>query len=166
MRTKTLPGHTLMEMLVVLALTNIVFGLGYFSWNIIERQLYETSAEEDKLLDINKLRYLLNRDVETCSKIQRTTDGLLLEYQQAPNTQYLFFADGVIRVNILQQDTFYVPTRYLNTFFDQEPVFPGNALVNRISFEVLYEKLQTHWELYKAYPSAELIEKELKQLYD
>lgn len=96
-KVKKIDGFTLMELVVVMALTSIVVGIVYSIFSIVGNQFRHSQSYSEQLNELALFRKTLSNDFEEADSIKYSSDTLRL-YSQDTAIYYNFEGHQVLRV--------------------------------------------------------------------
>ncbi len=100
------PAFTLLEMAVVLALTSVVFSLGYLAYGMVFKGYQGFQKQQELNLNGYALGALFNSDFQACELIEVEEEGLLL-IDRGKRTRYQNEEEYLLRIQGQRIDTFY-----------------------------------------------------------
>ena len=152
MRTgKKIPGFTLPEIIVVMAIVALVILTGYSVYYIMNIQFENYRRASDDYLQIHEFTSTLSHDIFQCDKLLREEDRLKAEYENL-SIEYSFHPEYAIRKTTIQADTFHFKTIDLFSSFKDESIKSG--LINAIELELQYAGEIVSYEFHKQYTAA------------
>jgi len=162
MLNKKLPGFTMVELLVTMSLSSILVVFAYMGFNNTQSQLKQYSLQSRFIADYNEF----NKRIDLLSQAK----GIIT----ADNEKYLFTDDSVHASISLansfilvsknnQADTFHLEITGVKPFYEpmNNPSWQ-NRLINRLEFEIVFDKQKFCLVLIKNYDAYTkfIIEKE------
>ena len=155
-----LKAFTLLEMLVVMVLTGIVFGIGYTTYDLMHKQFAQYESHHEELLRLEQLKTLLKTDFFEARKITKNHSGIRIE-QMEETIAYLFENEHIIRLKMGVNDTFHYPTGEVNMFYEKQRQDFQEALIDQLSVEVVYKGQSQTLSFLKKYDAALKMSQEL-----
>jgi len=159
-----LPAFTIVELMVVLLLSAIVFGAAMMVIQILQQQRYIQEAEHKEVLKIEQLTTLLKKDAYESKRMYRDNQQLLFEYTDY-SIRYTFDKTSVCRTILSidnHSDTFKLPTNILETRWKNQAVTTGK--IDAAHWESRFFEQPYHLSLNKQYDHKTLLEQE-KNVY-
>lgn len=127
---KQLKAFTIIEMLVVLVLSAVVFGIAASAWLYFERLENKINNDQSYLVGFNKFDFLMKNDVNNANEINGTeTDLYFVLNNQHQKIHYQFLDTSIIRVQEEISDT--INIHYKNQIHFAEK---SNDLITKIDF--------------------------------
>lgn len=130
---------TMLELLIVLAVSSIVFAAAGKCYEIIFKQSTAIRKVADRVEEVHRLYYILERDVLKATQIiQQEDKGLLMQNDSLP-VSYRFNDEVITRRMAGRTDTFHIAASELE--LNVMPEFRDVQLVDKIRFSGrLFEK--------------------------
>lgn len=125
---KQLKAFTLIEMLVVLVLSALVFGIASSAWLYFEQLSNKINDNQSYLFGYNKFDYLIKNDINSAKTISGTEASLFFEKSEQ-EIYYQFLDTTIIRIQGEFSDT-------INIHYKKRYYFAGysNDLIQKIDF--------------------------------
>ncbi|UTW62201.1 prepilin-type N-terminal cleavage/methylation domain-containing protein [bacterium SCSIO 12741] len=101
-----LQAFTLLELAVVLALTSVVFSLGYMAYGMVVKSYGNFQTHQDQQLDQYALASLFNVDFQACESIELDQNALTL-VDRGKRVSYQNLDGYLLRNQTFRIDTFY-----------------------------------------------------------
>jgi prepilin-type N-terminal cleavage/methylation domain-containing protein len=149
-------SFTLIEVIVTLSISSIIFGLAFFALNIIQSK-YKTYDELSALvLKWSVLDHLLKSDFDKANSIQYSENIITCLISNNKKVSYRLETDSIYRLQDEIVDTFYTPNLKYKVFYQVQKEYE-NGLINEMicSFDYKDSTLQMH--MFKKYSSEEII---------
>jgi hypothetical protein len=137
MKTK-LPAYTVMEMLVVMAISAISIGITYTTYQIFSSQYYGFKKRSEEISVYLQLDKLLTKDMADAEQVLRTPGGVVFKKKDR-ETYYEFTSEWILR-NDLLQDTFVVQPMEVGFFLKGQPQHLPEGLLDELRFESHYKE--------------------------
>jgi len=125
---KQLKAFTIIEMLVVLVLSAVVFGIAASAWLYFEKLENKINTSQSYLLAFNKFDYLIKNDVNNANEINGNETDLYFDINnQHQKIHYQFFDTSIVRNQEDISDT-------LNIYYTKKYQFAkkSNDLISKI----------------------------------
>lgn len=125
---KQLKAFTIIEMLVVLVLSALVFGIASSAWLYFERLNSKINNDQSYLVSFNKFDYLIKNDVNNANEISGTETDLFFK-MNSQKIHYQFLDTAIVRIQDEISDT-------INIHYKKQIYFAekSNDLINKIGF--------------------------------
>lgn len=148
---KKIPGATLIEVIVVMTITGVVFTLAAWVFLNISSYLNKYSTEEQQSTELTTLIKLIDSDLRKYSKHEFIENELLLyNSENSEEVAYIFYNEGIIRQNELLTDTFKLE---INNATIQN--IEDNALLTDLSFTIKNGTSSFEFEFSKPFDNRE-----------
>lgn len=145
---KPLPGFTLMEVLIGMALTAIVVLLGMSVIVHFSKLIKDIQTHSDKQQSVMHLYQLLRQDMEKANVV--SWDNELVCGDASNSIRYIFLADVVVRSQLERNDTLVVRLQSAPEI-DLHPTNP--SLVCKIKLQCVNNETVIPLVIFKQYPS-------------
>lgn len=153
-----LPAFTMIELLVVLVLSGIIFSMALLVLEIMGQQAGHQEQQHQEVLAIEQLQLLLKKDAYQAKEIWTTEEQLFFNYE-AYRIQYQF-KEQIICRTILQEpmhtDTFQLPSVNLERTWQRQPITFGR--VDAFKVETTFFGALYSITIQKEYDSKTLLE--------
>jgi len=104
----TLRAATLLELLIVMAASGIVFASAGKCYEIVFKQTGIVKQVLNDVEEAHRLFYMLNRDVFRAGVIQKEGEGSVVMSNDSLPVQYIFEPDHILRKLPARTDTFHI----------------------------------------------------------
>lgn len=156
---KKFKAFTILEVLVALVVSSIVFGIASLSYTILFSNFVRQADKDKQIETIQRVREYINYDVFHAGKVLSTTDGMHLEFNNGRKAvDYRFAPEFIIRETMQVNDTFKLMAFDRKQNFQQKAVVEPGALLDELLFtgDLFGEKIQFHFK--KIYGADVMIE--------
>lgn len=102
----SLRASSILETIIGLIVTALIVSFVYLIWSFANSQLGNQRGFEEEVSDVNRLRYLLNRDFFYSKKIFQKDSVLVVEKFEQDSILYYFSKETVLRKQGYYRDTF------------------------------------------------------------
>ncbi|UMY66256.1 MULTISPECIES: hypothetical protein [unclassified Flavobacterium] len=111
LRHKTVPAFSVFEVIIALVVTAIVVSLVFVLFDIVGGRLRDLKTENEKTADLNRLCFLLNRDVFDATSLRVSDSVATFGYASADSARYRGTDRYLIREQRGYVDTFHLAFR-------------------------------------------------------
>jgi len=159
---KKISAFTLLELLIGMIISSIVIGFCYTGYSIIYKQYLNYLIIKENISNTMQFNSILNTDFTTASSIIFETDKLILDFKSAPQLQYDFRQNYILRKTSDVTDTFMLSALNLvpkyNIENDQQPFL----IVNDFSFDAVILGETEHFHFAKNYSAETLVNMQMQ----
>ena len=127
LKQNKISAFTLIELIIVMALTALTFFAGYIAFNSSNIRIKRFKQNASKTEEVTQLNFLIYKDFEESSAVT-LTDSKRLSIFKSHNVNYFFKDDQTIRESNNRSDTFYVSVLQLKA----EPVILNSPFIKRL----------------------------------
>jgi prepilin-type N-terminal cleavage/methylation domain-containing protein len=105
-------AFTLLELVVVMAITSFIVVAGYFAYSSSQKRLAVFRSLSENKTDLTELGFLLKKDFEECESVSLSSPRkVALKQYNSADIIYAFEEDAVFRSTDQQRDTFLIPVK-------------------------------------------------------
>jgi prepilin-type N-terminal cleavage/methylation domain-containing protein len=159
-KNKSLPGFTLFELIVVMLISSMLFGIIYQAYQVIQFHYIRYEQESQRLGNLNMFFALLEKDVEESERVY--ADGSFIRcISVGREVEYQFYSDMVLRHQGWKRDTFFCQALEKRYLLEQKEVFPNNQLIDELIIMVNYKEEQMNLHVRKIYAADVLYQEEI-----
>lgn len=151
-------AFTIVELMVVLLLSAVIFSAVMLVIQILQQQRYIQEAQHDEVLKVEQLSTLLKKDAYEAKGMYRTDQQLLFDYTTYA-ISYTFNAAAVYRTILTMNphsDTFKLPTVALETTWEGQAIITGK--IDAAYWESRFFEQPYRFNLQKIYDHKTLLE--------
>ncbi|HEX8545810.1 MAG TPA: hypothetical protein VF691_02550 [Cytophagaceae bacterium] len=156
-------AYTIMEMIIVMLLSSVVFTIAFKSFEIISSHYITYKNNVDEIGDFSLLDRLISNNCLQSKKIERTTDGLDFIFE-TNRISYEFAPDYILRIQAGVLDTFFLESISYKLLFMNKEVLEENNLIDEISLEGKVKGELRNFNYFKQYAANELMLEENKKI--
>ena len=135
---KKLKAFTIIELCVVMLLSAIVTGIGFFTLDIFQGSVRKYKKDAGALSDITLLHRLLTQDIWKSSEVSCIRDGIRANGKNGI-ASYHFYPDFIIREKNELIDTFAFQNDKLLLKFQKHEISVPGMLADEISFHLTHK---------------------------
>lgn len=151
------PGFTVIEIVVTLILTTIVFSIALFAYKVFHNQFQRYSSSISEQTELFILQQALNRDITTSQMIVRTDDGFECR-SDSTSIRYVVDGNSLIRENAFAvQDSFHFHHLLLSVSFESEEPEAFGELIDKVTIEFTKGEKLSVFQVGKQYDAYTLI---------
>jgi prepilin-type N-terminal cleavage/methylation domain-containing protein len=152
-KNKSLPGFTVIELLIVMLLSGIVVGITYLYFTQFQSYLRQTSVRSDQYFSAGQLHMVLQHDMEQAQQVFFSSPDELHLHLNETEIEYVFDAEYIVRKHPVSSDTFQI--QILDIKVDEMEDYQD--LVKTIELETRMNNQDLlRFELYKDYTAKTL----------
>lgn len=169
MLTKKIPGFTIAELLVTLALTGVLAGFSYMGLNYIQRLLKKYNNQSFFLAEANELYKRMEMISSGRAPLQKEMDGRFTLNADTGAVSLDIKDKLILLTRYNKTDTFHLEPRNIQAEYELPGVSQTRyPLVKEISFDVYFEKQKFHFNCRKQYDACTklALQKELNNELD
>jgi len=154
---KKIPSYTLLELIVVLAISGIVMLNIIGLYLYVQKQFYNYKDQIDYEIELVQFISTLTNDINFGNKIKSGQNEIIIEKNNSKDVLYNFRKEKILRTDE-RTDTFNVSIRKIKTFSIDD-----YKLINRISLDVIRGTKVSSFNFIKNYDNATIVNMEIKQ---
>lgn len=150
MLTKKIPGFTIAELLVTLALTGVLAGFSYMGLNYIQRLLKKYNDQSFFLTEANELYKRMELISSAPAPLEQENEGNFRLKSDSGSLSLNIKDKLILLTRYNKTDTFHLEAQNIQTAYE----LPGKTqypLVKEIDFDVCFEKQKFHFNCRKQY---------------
>ena len=157
MTQERVPAFTVIEIVVTLILTAIVFSIGLFAYRVFHNQFQQYSGEVSKQTELFILKRALDRDIKNCERLELIDAGFNC-LTDTSSTSYIIDGDLLIRGNAFAvQDSFLLQDLLVSTSFENKETLVLGEFIDRIKIEFTQGERRSVFQLEKQYDAYTLM---------
>ncbi|MCB2411143.1 PulJ/GspJ family protein [Hymenobacter lucidus] len=153
-RTLRLRSFTLVELMLALVLSALIFGMAYAGLRIVQQQQQLFQQKAQILGQVSTLQTVLIRDFDRASSIT-AVDNRVQCTQQARMVEYHWLDSVVTRQQGEVTDTFQLPLLSVDYYFQAQPQQAG--LIDEVALAVVVLKDTFHLQAATTYSAGQLL---------
>lgn len=148
---KKLKAFTLAEMLVTLALTSMLLGFCYLSFNYVQQLLHQFSRQSFFITQLNELNKRTGLLMSGPGMVTRENDHLVFR-SDSVSQAIDFKENSILMTRFGKTDTFFMAAQKLSYHYEtlSHPRWQ-NRLVNSLDFDVFFQDQKFHLAFRKDY---------------
>ena len=154
---KKIASYTLLELIVVLAISGIVLLniIGLYLYVQKQFQIYKNQIDSE--IELVQFMSSLTNDINYGTTIKSRSNEIIIERTNGKQVVYKFKENKVLRT-IERVDTFLISTKKMGTHS-----FKDYDLINKIDFDIIRGAKVSSFSLIKNYSNATIVNQEIKQ---
>ena len=152
-----LKAFTIIELLVVLALSTIVIFIGWNVHFLISGQFRDYRISKDQYLEVKSLQASLAFDINQANYIVKKENGIEFKFETS-SIEYAFKRETVTKTKNDQEESNYIfdlEVISFQGFFEQLP--KQNGLIDKLILNIQMMEQQFNYFYYKNYSSEDLM---------
>ena len=149
-------AFTLIELVVVMIISGILFSIAYFSFFIISQRFNHFSSASSSVMEISNLQTILNKDFDEAEFLQLQGDDLIVK-KDSLELLYHFEEDYLLRTQLDQVDTFHIPIENKSYYFKNAIYYLNTGYIDELEFTSEYHDEKFHFHFHKDYSTEQLI---------
>jgi len=156
-----LKAYTILEITIAMIVSAIVISITYTVFGIVSNAYNQYRQDQQGVLELTQLDGLLMKDFAMAQHIVKEPDSLVFAGQDR-RAVYAFSPTFIIRTSGIT-DTFKVSTQNIHFSFRGSPIGKadepqsGNALIDGLSFDLVYKNRTIPYIYHKQYSSEDLL---------
>lgn len=154
-------AFTLVELAVVMLISIILFGIAYFSWQIIEQRFISYTDSSIELENIATFKLQIEQDFKKSTQIIAgpNSKGILVRCENdSTRIEYLFTIENILRTQATRVDTFKIISNNLKMYLLNEEILKLPAIIDEITFSATYNNELLHFNSSKKYSASDLLD--------
>lgn len=162
MRSKKVPGFTIIEVTIAMLLSAIVIGLTYTVFSLVTRSYQRYQTRHREMATVISLDGLLRRDFDRAELVLKDTDGIALT-SKTNLIKYRFYPDYILRKGIAT-DTFRLKADSVAMTFEGKAIDDSGTgaeenRIDELDMQLTLQKEKIPYYYHKIYSSANLIKR-------
>jgi prepilin-type N-terminal cleavage/methylation domain-containing protein len=148
---KKLPGFTLVETMMTMALTGALAVFAYLGYNNIQKLFHQYNDQSDFIAQINEFDKRLAFISATPGKITQENETSFIFESDSVNYSVEFKREFILIKNGFKTDTFYLEAKNIRVTHEMKSDLQNSALVNRLEMDISFSKQKFSLSLNKNY---------------
>lgn len=153
---KTIKAFTLLEMMIALVLSSIVFSISFVCYSMILKQFLNYKHSSTLIQEAGQLQTTLQTDFFNSQLIQYNDITATFIFFERPSVKYLFVKDFVLRESNNRTDTFHVLVGKPEVRYELN-LLRENSLVNDLRLNLKVAEADEVFHFVKRYSSYDLM---------
>ena len=137
---KNIPAFTILEMMIVLAISSIIISMVYFTYTMLTKQLYIFSNENIEINNYTTINKQIKNDFFNCVAVKSTKNELVLTMREGNTIQYSVVGKTVQRKTNTTEEKLPVYL-FSHNFRNTKPLLANKTYYCTFDFDVLGEKI-------------------------
>jgi prepilin-type N-terminal cleavage/methylation domain-containing protein len=133
---KKLKAFTLMELIVGLIISSVVIAMAATGFRIVQMQFVEYKKANTKVLQLSTLEFLLCKDAEECSRLEKLDDNSFAARFASKEIIYKVADASILRTQGYLTDTFNIGLRKMEISFSNKPVLAEKGLIDMVGLKM------------------------------
>lgn len=158
---RRIAAFTIMEMIIVMLLSSVVFTIAFKSFEIISKHYISYKKNVDEIGDYSLLDRLISTNCLQCKRLEKTADGVLFIYETG-RISYVFSQDYILRAQAGILDTFFIEAVSHKVSYLGKEVLEENMLIDEVNIEGLVKGEVRKFNYSKQYAANEMMLEENK----
>lgn len=151
---KSFEAFTLLEMMIALVLSSIVFSMSFMCYSVVFKQFKNYKMITGAVNETDQLNVALQTDFFSASHIYDKEGGIDFEFEDRPDVRYSFFESMITRETNDRLDSFTVSVSDI-----EKKSHADQAGMNRLVYQMLFKiRINENTEVFrfdKKYSSAD-----------
>jgi prepilin-type N-terminal cleavage/methylation domain-containing protein len=161
MLNKKIPGFTMAELLVTMALTSLLVSFAYMGFNYIDRLLKQYREQSHFINQLSELKTRLNLLSSLPGTITKENENTFVFKTDSSVSHLKLKTEYVLLERFNRTDTFLLkPTDTKTSFETMNHTEWRNRLINQIEFDIYFQKQKFHLIFSKKYDAFTKLELE------
>ena len=160
---KRVASYTIMEMIIVMLLSSLVFTIAFKSFEIISKHYISYKRSVDEIGDYSLLDRLISSNSLQCIRIEKTQDGVAFVFEKG-RIDYDFSQDYILRTQAGAKDTFILEAASYKLLYLGKEVMEDANIVDEVFVEGSIKGEVRRFNYFKQYAANELMLEESKNI--
>jgi len=151
-----IPAFTIIELCVVMLLSAIVTGIGFFTLDIFQGSMRKFKKDAGSVTDITLLHRLIESDFWNSKDVVCIANGFKTNSKNGTSI-YTYTPDYITREQSGLTDTFYFQNEKFVRYFQKNDIDVPGLVIDAIGFNLIHKKEIHQFEFAKVYGADILI---------
>lgn len=135
MQNKTCKGFTLIEITIVLVLSGIIAGIGYFALEVVNHRMHALKDKFNMVSAYTAFNSVLTRDFNRSLSVKKIKGKSIVCTFEGQAIQYTFDNEQVLRKVNNKTDTFHIAPKNVKYYFNGTTIFETKHIIDKLTFQ-------------------------------